>query len=75
MIASDGWDSDDPAELARVMARLYRRAYRVVWMNPRVVAPGYQPLTGAMAAALPYCDELLPGNTLRRLEEVVSSTR
>ena len=75
IIASDGWDSDDPADLARVMARLYRRAYRVIWMNPRVAAAGYQPLTGAMAAALPYCDELLPGHTLRGLEEVVSSTR
>jgi uncharacterized protein with von Willebrand factor type A (vWA) domain len=75
IIASDGWDSDDPEQLRRVMARLYRRAYRVIWMNPRAAAPGYQPLAGGMAAARPYCDELLPGHTLRALDDVVSSTR
>ena len=75
IVASDGWDSDDPAELAAVMARLRRRAYRVIWMNPRVAVAGYQPLTGGLVAALPYCDALLPGNTLDALAEVVSSTR
>jgi len=75
IIASDGWDSDDPEQLRRVMARLYRRAYRVIWMNPRAAAPGYQPLAGGMAAARPYCDELLPGHSLRALDDVVSSTK
>ncbi|HET6989203.1 MAG TPA: VWA domain-containing protein [Kribbella sp.] len=75
IIASDGWDSDDPAQLARAMARLARRAHRVIWMNPRVASPDYEPLTGALVAALPYCDALLPGNTLDALAEVVSSTR
>jgi uncharacterized protein with von Willebrand factor type A (vWA) domain len=75
IIASDGWDSDDPEQLGRTMARLARRAHRVIWMNPRVASPGYQPLTGGLVAALPYCDALLPGNTLDGLAEVVSSTR
>ncbi len=75
IIASDGWDSDDPAQLSRAMARLARRAHRVIWMNPRVASPDYEPLTGALVAALPYCDALLPGNTLDALAEVVSSTR
>ena len=55
IIASDGWDSDEPDRLGLAMARLHRRAHRVVWMNPRVAAPGFAPLVGAMAAALPYC--------------------
>jgi uncharacterized protein with von Willebrand factor type A (vWA) domain len=75
IIASDGWDSDDPSLLAKAMARLARRTYRVIWMNPRVAVAGYQPLTGGLVAALPYCDALLPGNTLDALAEVVSSTR
>lgn len=75
IIASDGWDSDDPSQLAHAMARLARRAHRVIWMNPRVASPDYEPLTGALVAALPYCDALLPGNTLDALAEVVSSTR
>jgi len=70
VIASDGWDSDDPADLAAVLARLARRARRVVWLNPRAAAPGFEPRVGSMAAALPYCDAFLPAHTLRALPEV-----
>lgn len=73
IIASDGWDSDPPAELAAAMARLRRRAYRVIWLNPRAGADGFQPRVGAMAAALPYCDELLPADTFRSLRAALSS--
>ncbi|HST84290.1 MAG TPA: VWA domain-containing protein [Kineosporiaceae bacterium] len=73
LIASDGWDSDDPDELAAGMARLRRRAHRVIWLNPRAAAPGYAPLVGAMAAALPYCDELLPAHTLRAMDDVLTA--
>ena len=73
IIASDGWDSDDPADLAAVMARLRRRAHRVIWMNPRVAATGYAPLVGAMAAALPYCDDLVAAHTLRAMADVLTA--
>lgn len=70
VIASDGWDSDEPEELAAVMARASRRARRVIWLNPRAAAPGFEPLVGSMAAALPFCDAFLPAHTLRALPEV-----
>jgi uncharacterized protein len=70
VIASDGWDSDNPAELAAVMARARRRARRIVWLNPRAGAAGYQPLVGPMAAALPYCDAFLPADSLTGLTDV-----
>jgi len=73
IIASDGWDSDDPADLAAGMARLRRLAHRVIWMNPRAAAPGYAPLVGAMAAALPYCDALVPAHTLRTMADVLAA--
>lgn len=73
IIASDGWDSDDPAELAAVMAKLSRRAHRVIWLNPRAASPGFRPLVGAMAAALPYCDHLLPAHTVRELADVIAA--
>jgi uncharacterized protein with von Willebrand factor type A (vWA) domain len=72
VIASDGWDSEPPAELARAMARLRRRALRVIWVNPRAGAPGFAPLVGTMAAALPYCDALLPADDVRSLAAVVT---
>jgi uncharacterized protein with von Willebrand factor type A (vWA) domain len=70
VIASDGWDSDPPADLAAAMARARRRARRVVWLNPRAAASGFEPLVGSMAAALPYCDAFLPAHTLTALPEV-----
>lgn len=73
IIASDGWDSEEPQELAKVMARLHRMAYRVIWLNPRAAAPGFAPLVGAMAAALPHCDDLLPAHNVRSLADVVSA--
>jgi uncharacterized protein with von Willebrand factor type A (vWA) domain len=70
VIASDGWDSDDPDELGQVLARAARRARRVIWLNPRAAVAGFEPLVGSMAAALPVCDAFLPGHTLRALPEV-----
>ena len=51
----------------RAMARLRRRAELVVWLNPRAAARDYRPLAGSMAAALPYCDVLLPAHSLTGL--------
>jgi uncharacterized protein len=71
IVASDGWDSDPPEQLAAAMARLRRRAFRVIWMNPRAAAPGFEPRVAPMAAALPFCDRLLPADTFRSLASVV----
>lgn len=68
LIASDGWDVDDPEAMERVMARLARRAHQVVWINPRMGAEDYQPLVGAMAAALPHCDQVFAGHTITNLK-------
>ncbi|CAN5739805.1 VWA domain-containing protein [soil metagenome] len=70
IIASDGWDADPPELLDHAMARLRRRAHRVVWLNPRAAAPDYRPLAGSMAAALPYCDALVPAHSLTGLREL-----
>ena len=71
IVGSDGWDSDTPQALAAAMARLHRRAHRVIWLNPRVAAPGFEPRVATMAAALPFCDRLLPADTFRSLATAV----
>jgi uncharacterized protein with von Willebrand factor type A (vWA) domain len=73
VIVSDGWDRDDPVLIAEQMARLRRLAHRIVWINPRSTAPGFIPLAGGMAAALPYCDALRGGNTLVALGQAIGA--
>jgi uncharacterized protein with von Willebrand factor type A (vWA) domain len=73
VVLSDGWAQDDPEEVADAMRRLRRLAHRVVWVNPRKAAPGYAPLVGGMAAALPFCDAFVSGHSLAALEQVVAA--
>jgi uncharacterized protein len=71
VLCSDGWERGDPAALAGQVARLSRLAYRLVWVNPHRGKPGYEPLAGGMAAALPYLDDFVAGHSLAALEELV----
>lgn len=73
VICSDGWDTDEPEQLERTMRRVSLIAHRVVWINPRAAADEFEPLTGGMAAALPYCDHLLAGNTARSMQQVIEA--
>jgi uncharacterized protein with von Willebrand factor type A (vWA) domain len=73
VILSDGWERGDPALVGREMQRLARLAYRIVWVNPRVAAQGFQPKAGGLVAALPHCDALVSGHTLKSLEEVADA--
>jgi len=75
VVLSDGWAQDDPEEVADAMRRLRRLAHRVVWVNPRKAAPGYAPLVGGMAAALPFCDAFVSGHSLAAREQVVAAVR
>jgi uncharacterized protein len=73
VIVSDGWDTGDPAEVEEQMARLARLAHRVVWVNPRSAAPGYEPLVAGMAAALPHVDVLVSGHSVAALDDVFAA--
>lgn len=74
IILSDGYDtgrhgdSDAAADhMAREMARLRRRARRIVWVNPLLGWRDYQPVARAMAAALPSLDRFAAGHSLEAL--------
>jgi uncharacterized protein with von Willebrand factor type A (vWA) domain len=70
VILSDGWDRGEPQVLAEQMSRLKRVAYRVIWVNPLKVSPGYAPLARGMAAAMPYIDDFVEGHSLDALREL-----
>jgi hypothetical protein len=55
------------------MERLHRLAHRVVWVNPRVASPRFQPLAGGMAAAMPFIDTLVSGHSLDALDELLAA--
>jgi uncharacterized protein with von Willebrand factor type A (vWA) domain len=70
VILSDGWDRGNPVELGEHVARLSRVAHRLVWVNPLKASPGYAPLAGGMAAALPWVDEFVEGHAVASLEDL-----
>jgi uncharacterized protein len=70
LIISDGWDRGDVELLKREMARLKRNCYRLIWLNPLLGAPDYEPLTRGIQAALPHIHDFLPVHNLASLEDL-----
>jgi uncharacterized protein with von Willebrand factor type A (vWA) domain len=67
VLLSDGWDRGDAALMAAEIARLRRRAHRLVWLNPLLGNPDYEPLTRGMRTALPHLDHFLPAHNIESL--------
>jgi uncharacterized protein with von Willebrand factor type A (vWA) domain len=70
LVISDGWDRGEPDLLQAEMARLQRSCHRLVWLNPLLGAPDYEPATRGMQAALPYIDNLLPVHNMASLVDL-----
>jgi uncharacterized protein len=70
ILLSDGWDTGDPELLSTELLRIKRRAGRVIWLNPLLGNPSYQPLTRGMAAALPLVDHFAAAHNLAALREL-----
>ena len=73
VIVSDGWERADPTLLGEQMARLRRLAHKVIWVNPRKAAPGFAPLAGGMAAALPHVDAFIEGHSARAVQGLLDA--
>jgi uncharacterized protein with von Willebrand factor type A (vWA) domain len=71
VILSDGLDRGEPERLAAAMERIQARARRVLWLNPLLADPRYQPIARGMAAALPFVDALLPVHDLESLQQLL----
>ncbi len=68
IVISDGWDRGDPVLLGNETARLQRSCHRLVWLNPLLGPPEYEPLTRGLQAVLPYVDDHMPVRNLASLE-------
>ncbi|PYM13842.1 MAG: hypothetical protein DMD81_19920 [Candidatus Rokuibacteriota bacterium] len=70
IMLSDGWDTGDPDVLATELMRIRRRAGRLIWLNPLLGNPSYEPLTRGMAAALPLVDHFAAAHNLASLRDL-----
>ena len=75
ILLSDGWDTGEPEELGAEMLTLKRKAGRVIWLNPLLGNPSYEPLTRGMAAALPLVDHFAAAHNLASLRELATHLR
>ena len=72
LVISDGWDRGDVDLLKREMRRLKRSCHRLIWLNPLLGAPDYEPLTRGIQAALPHIHDFLPVHNLASLEDLAN---
>jgi uncharacterized protein with von Willebrand factor type A (vWA) domain len=59
MILSDGWDIGNIELLKESMKTIHRKSKRVIWLNPLLSVPEYEPESAGMQCALPYIDDFL----------------
>jgi uncharacterized protein len=71
VILSDGLDRGEPQVLADALREVRRRARRVVWLNPLLGDPRYEPTARGMQAALPFVDHFAPAHDLPSLERLL----
>jgi uncharacterized protein with von Willebrand factor type A (vWA) domain len=71
IVVSDGLDRGETRALTDAMKAIHSRARRVLWLNPLLSDPRYEPTARGMAAALPWVDRLLPAHDLASLERVL----
>ena len=63
-----------PCELlASELLRIKRRAGKLIWLNPLLGSPHYQPLCQGIKTVLPYCDYFLPVHNLESLKQLATA--
>ena len=60
IIISDGWDCGEEEVLREEMARLRKYAHHIIWLNPLMAHPKYEPVCMGMRTVLPFLDQFLP---------------
>ncbi|HZP36823.1 MAG TPA: VWA domain-containing protein [Methylomirabilota bacterium] len=70
LLLSDGWDTGEPDILANELLTIKRKAGRLIWLNPLLGNPSYEPLTRGMAAALPLVDHFAAAHNLASLRDL-----
>ena len=64
---SDGLERGAPDAMIDAVQRLSRLAWRLSWLTPLAADAGFRPETAALAAVLPWLDDLGDGASPERL--------
>jgi uncharacterized protein len=75
VIFSDGLDVGEPELLRSAMRELRRKTAGVVWVNPLLASPDYEPSARGMRAAIPFVTSFLPGGQAQTMGELIASQR
>ncbi|MYI42103.1 MAG: VWA domain-containing protein, partial [Chloroflexi bacterium] len=59
--------------LHKEMARLKLACRRLIWLNPLLDVPEYEPLTRGAQALLPYVHDFMPITNLANLDAIVTA--
>lgn len=73
IIVSDGFDAGHPQRLRSALQTLSERVRHVVWLNPLLGEPGYEPISSGMTAAIPYIDRLVDVHDLDSWRKAVEA--
>jgi uncharacterized protein with von Willebrand factor type A (vWA) domain len=68
LVVSDGWERAGAEVLQKEMRILRERCHRLIWLNPRLGQPSYEPRVAGIAAALPFVDDFLTCHNLQSLQ-------
>ena len=71
VILSDGLDRGDPTLLADALRTIRRRARKLIWLNPLLGDPRYEPTARGMQAALPCIDHFASAHDLASFERLL----
>ncbi len=66
MVFSDGFDTDEPAALADVLAQVQARGARIFWLHPTIETPK----SAAMLLAAPFVTRFMPAHNLASLSRL-----
>ena len=65
VMISDGLERGDVSALRDAVARLSRRSWRLSWLTPLAMGPGFKPQTEALIAIERFVDDLFDGGSSR----------
>jgi uncharacterized protein with von Willebrand factor type A (vWA) domain len=75
VIVSDGLDVGEPEQLRDAVRELQRRSAGIVWINPLLETPGYEPTARGMLAARPFIATFAAVNNAAALTRLARSVR